>query len=210
MALNITPNANDRISDTQPLIRQNFNTINDAFDVNHGEYLTGDQGKHKFITFVGQNPAPTFLGTDEGMYSVASIAGPNPTINGPEIYLKKFYASGTLSRDIPFTASFISNTAAVNIVNDIGGWTYLPSGLLIKWGKESDLGVVPFPGIPNRTFPTGANIPVFTNCFAIFVTPRNQNASDNGVVANAPVATGFNAGGTNFGSSQYYWLAIGW
>ena len=206
MALNITPKASDRISETQPDILQNFNTINAAFNVNHGEYMTGDQGKHKFITFVGQNPAPTFLGTDEGMYSVASIAGPNPTINGPEIYLKKFYNSGASSRDIPFTASFISNTASGSITDNISGWTYLPSGLLVKWGSNADLTAAG----QDRVFPSGPGIPIFTNCFAIFISAANLNATNNGIGGANPRFDRFTLAGSNVGLSDYYWLAIGW
>lgn len=201
MALNVTPNANDRISDTQPLILQNFNTINAAFNVNHGEYLTGDQGKHKFVTFLPQNPVPVFAGTDEGMYSVASIAGPNPTINGPEIYLKKFYNSGVSSRDIPFTASFISNTNP--LTNNQDGWTYLPSGILVKWGSISN------PAGTNN-FPVGAGIPVFTNCFRVFVVPANLIATQNGIGSGTCTAVDFNVSGNLAGGPVINWLAIGW
>jgi hypothetical protein len=172
MAYNDTPQANQRISDTQPLIRSNFQQIQTALSVNHIPIadVSGNQGKHKFVTFVAQNPDPVFVGTDEGMYSVATIAGPNPTINGPELFLKKFYDSGTLNFDVPFTASVISNTPVGSITNAMTqGWSYLPSGILLKWGLGTASNVaVPTNSIP---FPAGPGIPAFANCFTVVATP---------------------------------------
>src|SRR5947207_8562880 len=110
MAYNNVPLANQRISDTQPLIQSNFQQIQTAISVNHVPIadVSGNQGKHNFVTFVPQAPSPVFVGTDEGMYSVTAVV--SPTITGPEIFLKKFYNSGASNFDVPFTASFISNT----------------------------------------------------------------------------------------------------
>lgn len=123
MALNFTPNASDRISETQGPIRQNFITINDAFDVNHGEYNTGDQGKHKFITFPVQNPAPTITYPDVGLYSFANaLTGKN------ELY---YVNSNNTPSSVPFTASSYTGV----------GWSLLPSGILLKWGQTTAIGV---------------------------------------------------------------------
>jgi hypothetical protein len=159
------PAANDELSVSQGDIQQNFASIKNIVDINHVTFSSPDAGKHKFITFSPQNPVPVFAGTDEGMFSVATIAGPNPTINGPEIFLKKFYDSGTLNFNVPFTASVISNTPFAQIINAMTqGWSYLPSGILLKWG----LGTINGNAV---TFPVDNGIPAFRNCFTVVATP---------------------------------------
>lgn len=202
MALNIVPNAGQTLVDTRDPIRNNFSNINNNFAVNHVEFNSGgDSGKHKFITFVAQNPVPVFVGTDEGMYSSNAVI--TPTINGSEIWLKKFYDSGLSNFDIPFTAAFISNTAAGTITNDMTqGWTYLPSGLVLKWGRQTAVGTT-------VTFPVGATIPAFANCFAVLMTPAAQVATTTTIAVTTVTATAFTLSAAGSGLQVRY-FAIGW
>ena len=66
-----TPLAANRINATQPLIRNNFTTINTGFSIDHIGYDIGvDVGKHKKITLV-QQPAPAFAAGEIGFYNLA-------------------------------------------------------------------------------------------------------------------------------------------
>jgi hypothetical protein len=66
-----TPLAANRINATQPLIRNNFTTINAGFSIDHIGYDIGvDVGKHKKITLV-QQPAPAFAAGEIGFYNLA-------------------------------------------------------------------------------------------------------------------------------------------
>jgi len=84
---------------------------------------------------------PAVTGTDLLIYNYL-----NTDTSAQELYVKKQAALGTAG--IPFTAKNMAN-----------GWTYLPSGLLVKWGSsnKSGLGSVDITTGPNYD---GATQPV--------------------------------------------------
>lgn len=112
MALNDVPLSGQTLGVTQPLIRNNFSTINAAFAVDHVAYVFpgtgGNQGKHNKVTFPVQGSAPTFSGSDFGIYNfggalvIADSSGPLGKLTGGSIVLQ--------------------------------GWSYWPTGALVKWG----------------------------------------------------------------------------
>lgn len=203
MSLTILPNSGQNLDETRDPIRINFSTINTGFALNHVELTAGDpnSGKHKFVTFVQQAAAPVFVGTDDGMWAAQA---PTLAITGSELWLKKFYDSGTLDFNIPFTASFISNTAIGSITDDIDGWTCLPSGLIIKWGVSPSN--PPLSGI--HVFPTGPNIPPFTNCFTVIPLVSTAIATQaNYLYVTAITPLQFTV---NYTGVTIRYLAIGW
>lgn len=114
--LNDVPQANQTLGITQPLIRTNFSNIDAAFQVDHIGYTLSGQGKHVQVTFPVQTTT-TITGPDIGLVSLLNA---NTTQN--ELNFKS--QAGVLT---PFTASSKADP----------GWSYLPSGLLIKWGRTS-------------------------------------------------------------------------
>ena len=182
MALNLTPNANDRISDTQPLILQNFTTLNTAWNVNHVEYGTANQGKHNFVTFPVQNPAPVITYPDVGLYSFADIvSGLN------QLFYRR---SNSLVPDVPMTACRFN----------VPGYAYFASGILVKWGSRTANGA----GL--ITFENPADIPVFANIYCVIPIPRQQLPAQVGVTNLTP--TSFTV--SNVGNNQSFdWVAIG-
>jgi len=52
------------------------------------------------------------------------------------------------------------------------GWSYLPSGILLKWGTTSATGQTAI------NFPVGATIPVFNTCLAVIVSVKSGLAGD--------------------------------
>lgn len=133
---NAIPQPTDKLRNSQPDLLGNFQAIKTLVDVNHVTFDVADQGKHKFVTFPVQSPAPTFLTGEEGLYNKLFNTGVNPT-NINELYVHvQPSASGTRPQEIPFTASILSRIApnTTETGNEgVRGWTYLPSGLLIKW-----------------------------------------------------------------------------
>ena len=115
MALNVVPNAGQSLAVTRDPIRNNFGTINAAFLVDHVEYNLADQGKHKQVTFPN-NPAPAApIANEIKLY--------NATNGGiPQLFVQRVAAPAI---NIPFTQA---NAAGQ-------GYTYLPSGMLLKWGS---------------------------------------------------------------------------
>lgn len=125
---NDTPLATDPINQTQQPIRTNFTSIRELIEINHVDFDDPDNfGKHSIVTFPQQVQADAqaeIIYPDIGLYSAPYAVS---TIN--ELWFRN---SDNVLPDIPFTASEYSSTT---------GWTYLPSGILLKWGVTGAIGV---------------------------------------------------------------------
>lgn len=132
------PLATDKFKDSQPLILGNFASIKTAIELNHGTFDAPDQGQHKFLTMPIQSPAPAAVANCMQMYTKI---GTSSTV--PELFLKR--AGG----------SELNCTEASLIA--LGGWAYLPCGLLIQWGQNTQNIAK-----TKTTFPKA-----FTNCFMV-------------------------------------------
>lgn len=128
---NTIPAASDRIKDSQSALLANFQAIQTFIEVNHETFGSANEGEHKFVTFPVQSPAPSFGAAKNGMYTLL-----NGTTSKNELYVHKQTFAGT--SDIPFTASILS-TATPALAAD--GWTYLPSGLYIRFGSGNANGL---------------------------------------------------------------------
>ena len=207
MALNLVPQSTDTLASTQQPILQNFTTINAAFLVDHVEYALANQGKHNQVTFpihVGPVPANGAPVSTE-IYLFNQNTAPT---NEPDIWLQA--GAGT---PYPITGSDRSAT----------GWTFLPSGILLKWGSITGTfpnGVwVPF------LYPTSANIPAFTTGEVFNVTlqasssvaPPDTTQTFNYLTVAPTPSVDFSLGfswipRTNFGSQnemKLFYFAIG-
>ena len=90
-----------------------------------------------------------------------AIYAKNSTLSGaPELFIRHA-SNGAVTE-------FTSALAAVT------GWTRLPSGILLKWGSDQ----INASGLTTTNFPVAPTIPPFSNVFTAFVTPRNQNGTD--------------------------------
>ena len=121
-----TPLASQSIASTQPLINQNFVGINTWTAIDHEEFGSVDAGKHKKVTLIAQSPAPSFTGTELGVYNFV-----NPTTTKNELYVTKY--NNNVLTDIPITASSFNNAPG----GQTNGYSYLPSGLILKWGLQN-------------------------------------------------------------------------
>ena len=135
---NNIPLATDRLNDSQAAILGNFQQLAVDFAVNHSGYGTPNAGKHDRVVFpnLAAQPVVAFTPTELGMYNFT-----NPITGVPEIYVRRAAALA----GYPITAS------QYNVVPN-RGWTYLASGLVLKFGTS--------------TF-TGTNAPAGTNLNAI-------------------------------------------
>ena len=154
---NSIPNATDRPSDSQPLIKANFQSIYTVNGINHVQFddPSGDQGKHKYVSFPLQSASPTTATTEVALFSRTS------TLTGlVELAIRK-QSDGTV-------------TELTSALKATDGWTILPSGLLLKWG----LGTSTTGGLVTFTWNTGATIPVFSSVFHVQVSPSNTSTGD--------------------------------
>jgi hypothetical protein len=159
------PQPGDQLSQSQSDLLNNFQALQTLIDINHIDFASPDQGKHKWVTFPVQSAAPpiAFNAGELGLYSFL-----NPTTNQNELYINK--TNQVTVTQIPTTASILSVNSNPGL--SVPGWTYLPSGILIKWGSGTANGST------NAIFPVSANIPVFTNVMNMSVTTAYNNTSD--------------------------------
>ncbi len=143
------PQPTDLPSQSQALILGNFQTLDTDWNVNHVDFNTADSGKHAQITFPAGPLAGqpfTYLAGEIGL----QLLNQAPT-NIPDIWMTR-----GLGVAIPITGRLPATT----------GWTYLPSGLLIKWGTGTAVAA----GNTVVTFPVAATNPVFTAVYLPLLT----------------------------------------
>lgn len=205
MALNINiPQANQTLSITQPLILNNFNAINTAFAVDHVNFNDAGQGKHNKITFPVQVLPIVIAVGDLALYSLL-----NATTNKNELNVYK--VSNSVYVNVPFTASILSNSAPIQ---DGAGWSYLPSGLIIQWGKVSagingNLAISTTFNFP-ITFPTQAlNIQISQDSHT-FVERKIFNAVQIDSQTQFTIRTFRSDGFVGPTTAGYYYFAIGY
>jgi len=197
MALNNVPVPGQSLGASRDLVNQNFSVIDTAFTVNHVAYNDGSglQGKHKVVQFPVQAAIPSLAVGDITLYNKLPAA-PYPTTGVNELFVVK--ADGTTT---PITA----RAASTN------GWSYLPSGILLKWGTTTRINASePFAYL----YPTGASIPVFSTVFSVQLTVIDDNTPYDTVVTlqtGTISATGFSViyNGTPPNSTVVTYLAIG-
>ena len=178
------PQATDLLSSSQPLIQGNFTAIQTLIDVDHVDFASGNQGKHFRVSLPVQSPAPSFSAGDVGLYSFQ-----NSRTSQNELYINKINQA-TVTQ-IPATASILSTSSSPG--PNSSGWTYLPSGILIKWGSATiDSTITP---VQTVTFPAGATIPVFSQIFSMQLTTSTSGTVDNNKYV---ILQSFALGGTTF------------
>lgn len=138
MSLNNVPLSGQSLGVTLNPINQNFSVIDTDFSVDHVPYNTSGEGKHNKVTLPVQASSPVFAAGDNGVYNLALSA-----VN--EIYLHKQSAAGT--KEIPMTASILSSNAAPAAYSN--GYTWLPSGIYLAWGRPASLGGLVTVTLPN-------------------------------------------------------------
>jgi hypothetical protein len=185
------PLATDKLSSSQVDINNNFQGINTYVSVDHVPFAnTANQGKHQMVTFpISAAPAVSVAGFI-GLY------GANDLVGNPAIFVNNVVPG----KQIPMTSADAAAT----------GWTYLPSGIIMKWGNSTT-------NSPTL-FPVGATIPVFTNVFSAQLTLLSDSHLHYWIEItktgpNALTTTGFTAhsedGNGNASAQSFYYLVIG-
>jgi len=148
------PQGSDNPSTSQGQILANFQEIDTAFNLNHGNFNDADQGKHLFMQMPEQSSAAATAANEGAIYTQESA------LTGVTELVFRRESNGT---EIEFTGS----TATAN------GWTRLPSGILLKWGTGSGSGITAV------SFPTGASIPIFSSVLNAIICVSDSSASPN-------------------------------
>lgn len=144
-----TPLAGDVISQTQSAINANFQALV-SFGNGYGAFTT-------------QSVAPGFSAGTDYLYMLAYA-----TTSTNELWVHKQTTAGL--SEVPFTASAMSNNAAASCED---GWSYLPSGLLMKWGNVA---AASNPTAITPTVTSGG--PNFSHVFQVFLTGADSAATN--------------------------------
>ncbi len=166
------PQPNDDPSQSQPLILANFSGIFDLIDINHEPFDSANAGNHTILTMTLQVATPVGLPANFiNIYNKVPAGGNDKvTLATSEMFIQRSVAGDRF----PFTASST-------------GYTYLPSGQLIKYGTATVNGFD-----QTVTFPTGVDIPPFIVApYQIFLTVKSS--ADNAAGVDQGVSLGSSA-----------------
>lgn len=134
------PQSTDVISNSQADLLGNFQIIKQLIDKNHATFGSPQQGKHNVVMMPVQTPVPVLDAGDAALYTLSSPLGIGVS---PELFLRRPSGPGA---DVPLTPRFAN----------ANGWSYLPSGILLKWGNGTGSGNF------TLNFDVQAEVPVFT------------------------------------------------
>lgn len=177
------PQPADKFSISQADLLNNFGAINTLVAADHIGFNLANAGKHKTATFPQAAAPGAVLVTEVGLYA--------KSFNGAaELYINK---NGS---QVPFTAS--SQIAE--------GWSYLASGVIIKWGVRH------ISGSSTTTFayPSGAGEPVFKAGSTPVVSLTIVTSGSSTVSLTASTNTGFTAHHDASGARDFHYIAIGY
>lgn len=196
MALNLVPTAGQTLLQTRDPIYNNFSFINTQYAVDHVAFNSGgDSGKHNQITFPTGASIATPSATELVLYNAT-----NATTARSEIYLRRNSGS-----DLPFTATKTTNPSA----GLYDGYTYLPSGLLIKYGIFQVSGT----GSGVYTYTSAVGFSAAPYCVQLTISGGTGSNSNrivlNGTQATTTIAYIVNITGGGFFPATVHFMAIG-
>jgi hypothetical protein len=214
--LPLIPQATDKISISQGNILNDFTILGAiAGNGNPASASINNNSGFNWIFLPSQGSAPgntpppaaAFPAGTIGIYSAI-----NPVTGLNDIYVNKTNNTppSTAVVQVPITGSILSTFGNITPSN-APGWTYLPSGILLKWASSMSA-----TGELTVSFPTGSNIPAFTTCFAVILTvasgvPGDTNTAIRLISQTPTTFTVFGSPRTSTGTALvgYNYLAIG-
>ena len=181
------PQAAQTISSTQAPIQSNFQAISDLVAVNHTPFGSNAAvpGTHATITFADQS-ASVPSNPPSGQVNLYNNIGSGSIA---ELYLQ--YPTG--APGVP------TNPIPITVGSAGGGYTYLPTGIIMQWGIKT----ASSSGSVITSFDT-THAPFTSAPYAILVTPYGSSTT---IYVTAKSTTNFTANISSNG--QFSWLAIG-
>ena len=196
------PQPAQTISETTTPIQDNFAAVQVWTNVDHVQIdgiLLGNQGKHNKVTLMNQAAAPPFTpvvvpATGVSALGLYALDGPLPVASSPANATTQLYAhvvrraaATYVTSEVPFSYSILTQVETPNntFANSVIGYTYLPSGILMKWGVSNvnnNLAGTSYLQVNPNAVNSGPN---FTRILTVQLTNR-QNG--NGTLYNNVVA----------------------
>ena len=200
MAYTLVPVTGQSLGQTRDAIRTNFVELQDTIDLNHFDMDATNAGRHVYVelpVFSGVPTTADLIAGEATLYS--NTAGQSQLFFTPDVGGKGYQLTRGIDANY---ASFATNNALTGATAGVGGWTFLPGGLLLQYGLVT--GAVKPSG--TVTFPIS-----FTNPpFSITLTGvRNSTDIDALYVQTTPLAGSFIYENTSSSISNFYFVAIG-
>ncbi len=203
MALNQVPNPTQTLGQTNLPIKQNFQTIDTGFSVDHVTFGAAGVGKHQKVTFPNTTPVPAFVAPDIGLFNQLAV----PTTR-QDIWMAR-------GASTPFPITGYDNGAIA--ANAAVSWSYLPSGWKVIGGNSTTSAGAS--GSRTITFASSAgggldSFPGFTS-FVVYIGAQRIDASAPGGQGfmgvrsynlNSCVIANMNGSGT---AAPFFWIAVG-
>ena len=126
--LSLVPQSGQTLAQTRQPILQNFTDIQNQFAVNHVQYNdpSGFAGEHNKVSFVQQTSVAPVINKVLLYNLLDATTGQN------ELYMSRSTAAA-----FPITEMAAGSTSSTGSSR---GWTYLPSGMIIKFRKVTASG----------------------------------------------------------------------
>jgi hypothetical protein len=155
------PQPGDQISQSQGQILGNFQSLYTWANANHVSFDLTNAGKHIYVQMPVQGAPPAFTLGEIDLWNQAY------TVNAAtknEFYIRKENQTnvGTVDVSVPATASILGYYSGPSL--GATGWTFLPSGILMQWGRATT-------GAGTVNLNAGGNQgPVFTQLLSVQVS----------------------------------------
>lgn len=175
------PESSDILSTSQDDIKNNFNTADTSFAINHIAFSEStNAGKHIYCTLIEQS-APTTAANEISLYNKV-------TDSASTLYMMHESAGTEVQLSVP----------ATNVSAATAGSSYLPGGVIIKWG----LGAATTSGATNTfaiAFPN--------NCWKVVASTNADESTANSINIHTLTKTTFKARDAN--GWGFFYIAIG-
>ncbi len=204
------PLPTDKLSTSQGDIKDNFGQLNTIFGVDHFEFDAIDAGKHQHVNMPAKSGGtpPTTASGEGALYTVQTGS------NTDQYYTRdadatNIYQMTRITNDGTEYGRFATNlNYQVGPPDLTGGWTFLPGGMMLQYGKAITTSAG---GPPNLTvtFPVAfTNVVYSVTAVPIITSDNRRHVTIYDVAADQFRCTIKDGGGSKV-VGTIYWQAIG-
>jgi|SRR5690606_12254632 len=192
---NSIPQSTDFLSQSQQDILNNFSQLDTSMAVNHFAFsnTTANNGKHTYVEMV--NSAIPALSDEQGTLYTKKVDAESQIFFSPDDTGREYLMTKFIESEF---ATFATNTNYTGSL--FGGWSFLPGGLLLQYGRTNSSTASTI----NVTFP----VEFPNSVFFINVSPLDSLVRD-ASVQTGYTTTAFSISKTLLQNYSAFWVAIG-
>lgn len=205
------PFSTNNPSNDQPIMQTNTNSIDSLIAVDH--YSFGSAGNldgfHKQVTLPISSVIPTIAANQGSVYTKTVTTDTAHTESSlfysPDTTGNEYQLTRTISTQFSTFSANVAYGTPPATFSQVGGWTFLPGGMLYQYGFFSKTGAlgtsgtIQFP-VPFLTFVSSINMTLYRNS-------GNQSLTLSSTTV--PTLSNFSFLTSSAGSDGIFWFAIG-